>query len=490
MVGCFINAVPIRIRFNEKTTFSELIREAQKKAVQSEPYHYCSLAEIQMESPLKQNLLDHIFEFQNFPLERQMEDVENKMKETQTGVNGDSDLHFSNTDFFEQGNYDLSVTIIPRRQLVVSIHYNANVYEREIVEGAGSHSLQVLNRIIENETVPIGEITLLSEAEKHRILFEFNNNAADFSRDKSVHQLMEKHAAAAPHRVALVGAGTGDLMQYISYNQLNRQANRWAGVLRRSGIRRDGLVGVLMERSPLMATGILAVWKAGGAYIPIDPRYPVQRISQILTDSGAGVLMASSRWVNPGLEEAYRGEIIRLDSQNKTNEKDLSNCRLHLDMSALAYVIYTSGSTGKPKGAMVEHIGMMNHIQAKINDLHMTENSAVVQNASHTFDISVWQFFTALTLGARTVIYPDEFIMEPRQLIARLVKDHVTILEVVPSYLSVLLAVSEEYSLQGSNPDLPLDYLLVTGEEVKPALVKEWFRRYPGGKMVKAYGPT
>ncbi|MGD2089691.1 MAG: amino acid adenylation domain-containing protein [Candidatus Aminicenantes bacterium] len=154
--------------------------------------------------------------------------------------------------------------------------------------------------------------------------------------------------------------------------------------------------------------------------------------------------------------------------------------------SDLAYVIYTSGSTGKPKGAMVEHIGMMNHIHAKISELQLEEKSIVAQNAPHTFDISVWQFFTALTRGGRTVVYPQEVILEPDRFISRLIEDGVTVLEVVPSYLSVLL---EFLDTNFRNFD-SLKYLLVTGETINPALVSQWFDKYPAIKMVNAYGPT
>ena len=155
-------------------------------------------------------------------------------------------------------------------------------------------------------------------------------------------------------------------------------------------------------------------------------------------------------------------------------------------LSHLSYVIYTSGSTGAPKGVMVEHFGMMNHLQAKINDLQITGNSIIAQNASHTFDISVWQFFAALVTGGQTMIYDNELVLDPDQFISRFIKEQVTILELVPSYLAVMLEFLD------ANPRTfnSLDYLLVTGEEIKPGLVDKWFKKYPGIKMVNAYGPT
>jgi amino acid adenylation domain-containing protein len=491
MVGCFINTVPVRVRFDEKTGFSDLIREVQQKAIESEPYHYYPLAEIQAESPLKQDLLDHIFEYQNFPLEKQMEDVEEEIRTGEDSRRDVEPIKISNINAFEQGNYDFNVMVVPRGQIFLFINYNADVYERQIVERVGFHSLHVLDQIIENDEIAIGEITLLSEAEKRQILHEFNNNAADFSAAKTVHRWIEESAAAVPHRIAFVGAspGTGTgFMHYMSYKELNRRANQLARALQAAGMQPGSLVGILLERSPLMAVSILAVWKGGGAYIPLDSQYPLPRLTGILEDSGAAVLIGQAECMKPGLPEVYPGTIVNVSPDVSNGICENLDC--DIDMGGLSYVIYTSGSTGRPKGAMVEHIGMMNHMQAKINDLRLNERSIVAQNACHTFDISVWQFFTALILGGQTVIYPDELVFEPDLFLSRLERDRVTVLEVVPSYLAILLDTLRAQPGRGKAVSLTLQYLLVTGEEVKAALVREWFAEFPGIKMVNAYGPT
>jgi iturin family lipopeptide synthetase A len=495
MVGCFINTVPVRVRFDETTGFGDLIRQVQQKAIESEPYHHYPLADIQADSPLKQDLLDHIFEYQNFPLEKQMEDVEEGIRTGEDGGRDVEPIKISNINAFEQGNYDFNVMVVPRGQIFLFINYNADVYERQIVERVGFHSLHVLDQVIENEEITIGEITLLSEAEKRQILLEFNNNsnAADFPAAKTVHRWVEESAAAVPHRIALVGAspkaGAG-LMHYMSYGEVNRRANRLARVLQDAGMKSGSLVGILLTRSPLMAVSILAVWKGGGAYIPLDSQYPLPRLTGILKDSGAAVLIGQSGRVKPGLPGAYPGTIVNVSPDVSNGNGMDKNLEGDIDMGGLSYVIYTSGSTGKPKGAMVEHIGMMNHMQAKIDDLRLDERSIVAQNACHTFDISVWQFFAALLVGGQTVIYPDELVFEPDLFLSRLARDRVTVLEVVPSYLAILLDTLRAQPGWDSAVSLPLHYLLVTGEEVKAALVGEWFDEFPGIKMVNAYGPT
>jgi amino acid adenylation domain-containing protein len=189
----------------------------------------------------------------------------------------------------------------------------------------------------------------------------------------------------------------------------------------------------------------------------------------------------------PGPEKEFSRDVILLDELNGViSVESAENLKPLNQMTDLAYIIYTSGSTGKPKGAMIEHAGMMNHMWAKINDLQLTGDSIIAQNAAHTFDISVWQFFAALNLGGKTVIYPDECVLAPETFISSLDKDRVTILEVVPSYLAVMLDYLDDHH----SVSLSLNYLLVTGEAINLDLVRKWFEKYPGIKMVNAYGPT
>ncbi|MCP4158031.1 MAG: amino acid adenylation domain-containing protein, partial [bacterium] len=285
-----------------------------------------------------------------------------------------------------------------------------------------------------------------------------------------------------PEAIALVFDG-----EKMTYGELNERANRLARHLSGLGVGEDQLVGILLDRCPLMVESILATWKAGGAYIPIDPHYPPQRVLEILEDSSVKALISREIFLDSELEDTYTGNIVRPGTQEDVLElPDPSNLDLPITMNSLAYVIYTSGSTGKPKGVMVEHIGMMNHIYAKVNDLELTDKSIIAQNASHTFDISVWQFFSALVTGGRTVIYPNELVLDPERFIAQVKEDRVSILEVVPSYLSVML---ETLDVQYETFD-HLEFLLVTGETVKPPLIEAWFEKYPGIKVVNAYGPT
>ncbi|WP_017498609.1 non-ribosomal peptide synthetase [Flavobacterium sp. WG21] len=188
-------------------------------------------------------------------------------------------------------------------------------------------------------------------------------------------------------------------------------------------------------------------------------------------------------WITVDIEEFALQNIVDLKAiENKIDTKPA----IEVKESDLAYIIYTSGSTGTPKGVMVEHLGMLNHLCAKVNDLELDANSVVVQNASQTFDISIWQFLSALMVGGKTVVYNQSLVLSPEKFIERVKEDGVTILEVVPSYLTVMMDLYEEIKV--SYPSLR--YLVVTGETLKRALVDRWFSLYPGIRMVNAYGPT
>ncbi|MGY0034985.1 non-ribosomal peptide synthetase [Pedobacter sp. NJ-S-72] len=254
--------------------------------------------------------------------------------------------------------------------------------------------------------------------------------------------------------------------------------------LQAKGVKRDTLVPVCFDRSLDMVVAILGIMKAGGAYVPIDPGYPEDRISYMLEDTGAKIVVT-----NHALAEKFDPaiDLIRLDTDAKAiTEQPVVNPANKIQAGDMSYVIYTSGSTGKPKGVMVEHGGMLNHLYSKVNDLELDSSSIVAFTASYTFDISVWQLFSAMLCGGTTIIYTSALILQPAELIRAIDKDKVTIWEVVPSYLAAVLQEQFVASLTA------LKYLLVTGEAVSQPVLALWFEHAFYGRIpvVNAYGPT
>ncbi len=272
------------------------------------------------------------------------------------------------------------------------------------------------------------------------------------------------------------------------------RANQLAHLLRAHGVEPEQLVALLAERGIPLLISILAVFKAGGAYLPLDPHHPATRWRRVIEHSQCSLVLASTAFesaITEALEDlpgAQRPALLfseQLQLERQSAENLPSSSMPH----ALAYVIYTSGSTGMPKGAMIEQQGMLNHLYAKIDALELTSQDTIAQTASQCFDISVWQFLAALLVGGRVRIYPDEVAHDPAQLLLQVEHHQVSILETVPSLLRVML--DAEVSKGESRPKLlALRWLIPTGEALPVELCHHWLQRYPHVPLLNAYGPT
>ncbi len=301
--------------------------------------------------------------------------------------------------------------------------------------------------------------------------------------DRRVHELVEEQARRRPDDVAAVHGNAR-----ISYGELDARANRVARALLARGLAPEDVVAVVTERDLDWLTAVLAVFKAGGAYLPVEPHFPADRIATVLTRAGCRLAL-TERGSTTSLDAALTG----LPSVRALHVGDAAD-EGHSDTSPgvavgpgqLAYLYFTSGSTGEPKGAMCEHAGMLNHVLAKIDDLGVAEGRVVAQVAPQSFDISLWQLVSALVVGGRTVLVPQDVVLDVERFVDRLVDEHVAVVQVVPSYLEVVLTYLEAHPR--GLPDLRC--VSVTGEAVKKELVQRWFAAQPTIALVNAYGLT
>ncbi|MCX4775570.1 non-ribosomal peptide synthetase [Streptomyces sp. NBC_01264] len=298
-----------------------------------------------------------------------------------------------------------------------------------------------------------------------------------------VHELFEQRVRRHPDAVA---AQHGN--RRWSYQELNTRANRLARALRAQGLRHEGVVAVAMERNLDWLAAVLAVFKAGGAYLPIEPHLPAERIEAMLARAGCGLVItepAATATLQPAL--ASRPEVRTLFVDTAYGEEH-AGTDLGIDVTPdqLAYIYFTSGSTGEPKGAMCEHQGMLNHLYAKIDDLEIGEGQVVAQTAPQCFDISLWQLLAPLLAGGRTLLIEQETILDAARFVDTVARGQVTVLQVVPSYLDVVVSHLEQHPRA-----LPhLRYVSVTGEALKKELAQRWFTAQPHIKLVNAYGLT
>ncbi|MCP4155882.1 MAG: non-ribosomal peptide synthetase, partial [bacterium] len=230
MVGLFINTIPVRIRYEKDTSFKELLQRVQDDVIESETHHYYPLAAIQAESTLKQNLMDHILVFENYPIEEKVDDLVESGGKQAEGMR----LNISNVEVFGQTNYDFYLIIIPGTELMVPLIYNENAYETGTIERIGSHFKTIAAQIAANEEIRFDEITLLPAEEKKQLLYEFNNTETGYPAEKTIHRLFEEQAERTPDSIALSGEAPG--VEPVTYRELNEKSGRLAARLRARGV--------------------------------------------------------------------------------------------------------------------------------------------------------------------------------------------------------------------------------------------------------------
>ncbi|WP_155729816.1 condensation domain-containing protein, partial [Paenibacillus polymyxa] len=268
MVGLFINTVPVRIHSEKDMTFAALMKQIQEQALASRAYETYPLYEIQALTEQKQDLVNHIMVFENYPVEQRMEHM---------GSRDTNGFTIANASVSEQTNYDFNITVVPGDEIHVHLEYNARVLERTAVEQIREHLLHMIEEAINRPDALVDELELVTISEKAKIIDGFGSvGVSAWSDEKQseglFHAYVEEQAQLAPDHVAVVYEE-----RQLTYRELNERGNQLARRLRNEGIGRESIVGILSERSVDMLVGVLAVWKAGGAYVPLDADYPSER---------------------------------------------------------------------------------------------------------------------------------------------------------------------------------------------------------------------
>ncbi|AGX44725.1 condensation domain-containing protein [Clostridium saccharobutylicum] len=285
MVGLFVNTIPVRINCDKEMSFQELIKKIHEEAALSTGYHYVPLSEIQSNTDLKNNLINHLVGFENYPLQ---DDINSFF--------GSEDLlgfKVNDIDIFEQINYDFNIIVVPGDKLKIRLSYNEAVYTKEAVKNIENHMKQVLHEVIENPKIQIKDIEIITKEEKQKVLFDFNNTESLYPQDKTVHELFMEQAKKNPNKIAVVFKGVE-----FTYRELDEKSNRLANYIReQENTGSDFLVGILMDSSEKMFIAILGILKAGGAYVPIDPEYPEERIKYIIDDAKIKLMLSTTEHI-------------------------------------------------------------------------------------------------------------------------------------------------------------------------------------------------
>lgn len=361
-------------------------------------------------------------------------------------------------------------------EVEASFRYAGELFHTDTIRRMAGHYLNVLAALVEHPEAAVDEIDLLSGAER-KALLDMSVNERLHSDMTPVHCLFERQALLRPDAIALTFAD-----QQLSYAELNNRANRLAHHLIRLGVRPETKVGIAMERSVEMVVGLLGILKAGGAYLPLDPEYPQDRLAYIVEDSGIGLLLLQSH-LNDEFCHGKDVRLLRLDEVDLSEEL-AHNPALVLHGENLAYVIYTSGSTGKPKGAENRHRGLYNRLAWMQEAYSLDAGDTVLQKTPFGFDVSVWEFFWPLMVGAHLVVAPPGAHRDAPQLIGLIRDFGVTTLHFVPSMLKAFLACS------GTETCTTIQRVICSGEALPIEAQDGVFERLPRARLYNLYGPT
>ncbi|MBU7585508.1 MAG: non-ribosomal peptide synthase/polyketide synthase [Nostoc sp. TH1S01] len=362
-------------------------------------------------------------------------------------------------------------------------NYSADLFDAETITRLAQNFQTLLQAIVANPKVRIAELPLLTVAERHQLLVEWNNTQVDYSSDKCIHQLFEEQVKRTPDAVAVAFEN-----QPLTYQQLNTRANQLAHYLRSLGVEADVLVGLCVERSLDMIVGILGILKAGGAYVPLDPDYPQERLAFTLEDAQVSVLLTQQQLLE-SLPQ-HQARVICLDTDwEKIAQNSFSNPQNTATPDKLAYVIYTSGSTGKPKGVLVNHKNVVRLFAATDAWYQFNCDDVWTLFHSYAFDFSVWEIWGALLYGGRLIVVPYLVTRSPESFYQLLAQEKVTVLNQTPSAFRQLIQVEQSMTTAG---ELNLRFVIFGGEALEINSLQPWFERHGDQQpqLVNMYGIT
>ncbi|WP_368656566.1 amino acid adenylation domain-containing protein [Brevibacillus dissolubilis] len=468
VVGMFVNTLVLRGYPESQKTFAHFLQEIKETSLNAFEHQDYPFEELVGRLNLQRDLTRN-------PIFDVMFAVQNAVDGTLT-LDGATVMPFDIDQ--RAAKFDLHVTAMDSdKQLSFYVTYATKLFARETMQRFAGHLTQVLRAVAGNPDILLADVDILTDAEKHQLLVTFNQTDAGYPSDVTIHQLFEEQARLHPDNTAVV---CGE--ESLTYRQLNEKANQLARLIRSKGILPNDFVGLLIERSLDMLVGIIAIIKAGGVYVPIDPEYPEDRKAFMLEDSGAKLLLTNDKWIGT---VPFDGEVIELhdDSIYTGDCSDLPSVNTPDDM---AYIIYTSGTTGKPKGVMIEH---RNVVRLMINDQSLfdfNENDVWTMFHSFCFDFSVWEMYGAFLYGGKLVIVPKETAQNPEEFAQLLRKQRVTILNQTPTAFYSLLHIEEQIQ----TADLSIRCIIFGGEALHPIRLKPFHAKYPAAKLINMYGIT
>jgi amino acid adenylation domain-containing protein len=483
-IGYFINMVPIRARCDGRDRmidFLRTVRGTMLDALYHSSYPFPLMLNRAASGRREVNPIFRVsYAYQNFFKPSDAESLQPQQEDLQVeAVAG----------IWQEGEFGLSLEIFESGTASFTVHvkYNPDLYAQRTIETMVERYRVLLRAVGENPSRLLHEYPILAAHEEERLLRGFNDTRRAYPDHQCIHQLVAERAAAHPDQTAVV---CGE--DRLTCRELLSRSRDLALYLQSEGVGPDRLVGVCMERSLDMVVALLGILEAGGAYLPLDPDYPDERLEHMARDSGAAIVLTQETLRDKlAMLVAADTRLIALDTQwpeirERVDGLKAADVALRQDVTPghLAYVIYTSGSTGRPKGVMNEHRGVVNRLLWMQEAYGLNEEDGVLQKTPFSFDVSVWEFFWPLFTGATLVMAQPEGHKDPAYLADAIRRHRITTLHFVPSMLQVFLEHAE------ASQCLSLKRVVCSGEALPSALARRCAERLPHATLYNLYGPT
>nr|WP_281256189.1 non-ribosomal peptide synthase/polyketide synthase [Nocardia amikacinitolerans] len=466
MVGLFINTVPVRVRFDPAESARDLLTRTQGEQADLLDHHYIGLADIQSAAGVG-GLFDTLVVFESYPVDA------DGLRAQAADIDG---MAVADLEAADATHYPLTLIAQLDSRLRIRAGYLRDLFDEPTVRRIADRLVRVLAAITADPAVPVGDIELLDTAERELVVSGWNETAHEVDAAATLVSKFEAQLAKTPNATALTFEGTS-----LTYDEFAGRVYRLARWLIERGVGPESSVALGMRRSIDLVVGMYAVTVAGGAYVPLDPDHPAERTEYILATADPVCVLTSGSDLEIDTAQV-RIDLLDLSGVSEAPVTDADR-RAPLCPSNTAYVIFTSGSTGRPKGVAVSHAAIVNRLVWMQSEYGLTESDAVLQKTPATFDVSVWEFFWPLQIGARLVVARPDGHRDPAYLAEVIATERVTVTHFVPSMLAVFVADAAAARCD------TLRMVFASGEALPPKPAHR-LRELTGAQLHNLYGPT
>ncbi len=472
LIGYFINTLPIRLNLGNNPSVRELLKQVRTVMLDASTWKGLPFDTLVAELAPKR-------EMGHTPIYQAMINILNVPKRKRSIPGLEIDLYLREQILVD---FDIIMELSNSGEhFNAAMYYNTDLFDESTILRMASHYQNILEEMLIGPDQSLSELEILSAAERQKILVDWNNMDGNYPLHKCIHQLFEEQVGRTPDATALVFEN-----QQLTYQELNIRANQLAHYLVSMGVGPEVLVGICLDRSLDVIVGLMGIQKAGGAYLPIDPAYPPERIAFMLEDSHSPVLITHSRHIEQ--LSAHDARMVLIDKEEETiARQDEHDLPMRVRPDNLAYVMYTSGSTGKPKGTMNTHKGIVNYMFHMMKQFNFGPSDRVIQFTPISFDSSVWNILGTLSYGGTLFFLDDDQIRNPDFIYSAIIDQQATYINPVPT---MLRAICE--SALAVEPKRNCLRLVSSGGEVLREADIELAHRAFGGSMKinNQYGPT